>query len=161
RKMYESEALLEDLVYVDSFIEKYQTNAYKGTVNGTGSYCNNNTFLNYSFRDSFFRYSMDSRASTGTVGPFPPGTPNQYVTAVASTNNGVQRTDTDFSSGQSLFVSAVATVSSGLHSSATPVPFVAQGSYFISLGSCFATKLIRVEGTKAFGSPAVITSITN
>jgi hypothetical protein len=159
RNLYESETLIEDLVYVDSFINNYQKKVNKTTVSGLGSYCGNNTFLDYTFRNSFYRFSLDVRASTGTVGPLPPQTPFQYVASAATTINAIVRTDNDYSNGQSLFINAASSVDSGLHSSSTQVPFIAQGTYFISIGECAASKVIRVEGTKSYTTNPIITSI--
>jgi len=161
RNIYESEVLIEDLVLIDSFIEKYNDNMNKTQVTGTGSHCGVGTFLDYSFNNGIFNYALDTRATAGTNGPFPPNTPTQFVQATSTIDNISLRTDTDFSSNQSFSVTALASVQSGGHSSASQLPFVSQGFYLISTNGCFATKVITVQGTKSFSTLPTITSIVN
>ncbi len=162
KNIAQSAEILQELVFIDSMILKHESkNSTKTTVNGTGSYCSNNTFLNYTFADSFFRYTLNVTASTGMPGPFPPGTPTQVVKSTATVTNTTVNTDTDTSTGNSLFVSASSSIGSGLHASNNPLPFVAQGTYFISFPNCDAFKIIKVQGTKAYGSLPTITSIQN
>ncbi len=157
----QSADILEELVFIDSLIEKNESQLKATVSNGGSVYCSNNIFLDYTFRDSFFRYTLDVRASTGMPGPFPPDTPYQLVKSTATVTNSTVNTDTDTSTGNSLFVNASSSIGSGLHASNNPLPFVAQGNYFISFPNCDAFRIIKVEGTKAYGSAPTITSITN
>lgn len=157
----QSADILEELVFIDSLIERNDSQLKATVSNGGSVYCNNNIFLNYTFNDSFFRYNLNVTASTGMPGPFPPDTPYQLVKSTATVTNTTVNTDTDTSTGNSLFVSASSSIGSGLHASNNPLPFVAQGNYFISFPNCDAFRIIKVEGTKAYGSAPTITSITN
>ncbi len=160
KSITQSAGILEELVFIDSLILKNQTQA-KTTVTGNGGYCSNNTFLNYTFADTFFRYTLNVSASTGMPGPFPPDTPSQIVKSTAQVTNSTVRTDTDTTTGNSLFVSSSSSIDSGLHSSSNQLPFVAQGTYFISFPNCDAFKIIKVEGTKSYTTSPTITSTQN
>lgn len=160
--IYQSAKTMEELVFIDDMLKNESQN--KATVYGSGYHCGTNTFLDYSFQDTFYRYTMNVSAYTGAPGPFPPNTPTQYVTSFASitSGSGAQQSDTDSAQGTSLFVSASSSIGSGLHASNNPRPFEARGNYYaFNQVGCSAFKVIKVTGTKAWSQAPTIDNIQN
>ncbi len=162
RDISQSAVILEELIYIESLIKKQNSrDTVKTSVNGSSPSCGISRSMSYTFDDNYFNFNLNVSALTSAAGPFPPWSPYLFIKSTATTFNPKPNTDIDSYSANGFFSIVSSSVNSGSHSAKSQIPFVAQGTFFISHPYCDSFSIIKVEGTKSWAFPPVITSAQN